>query len=104
VVPVMAVLGSTAFGPRGMISARLVALTPLYLVVWGAFTLVRGELTDPAWYPYPLIDVAAKGWGRAMVNGAGIAAAYIAVGLVFLAADRRLSARRIGASAPHGAA
>jgi hypothetical protein len=57
------------------------------------FTLVRGELTNPAWYPYPFIDVAAKGWERVIANGAGIAAMYLAVGFLFLAADRALGAR-----------
>ncbi len=93
IVPIMAVAGFLVFGPRGQISARLVLLTPLYLLLWGAFTLVRGELTNPAWYPYPFIDVAAKGWERVIVNGAGIAAMYLAVGFLFLAADRALGAR-----------
>jgi hypothetical protein len=93
-VPIMAVAGFLVFGPRGLVSSRLVGLTPLYLVAWGAFTLVRGELTDPAWYPYPFIDVAAKGWGRVIVNGAAIAAAYVAVGFLYLAADRALAGRR----------
>ena len=42
----------------------------------------------------PLIDVAAKGWGRVIANGIGIAAGYIGVGFLYLAIDRALSARR----------
>ncbi len=45
-VPIMAVGGFAAFGPRGMVTPRLVALTPIFLVAWGASTLIRGELTD----------------------------------------------------------
>lgn len=93
-VPIMAVAGFLLFGPRGMLTVRLVLLTPLYLVAWGGFTLIRGELTDPAWYPYPFIDVAAKGWGRVIANGIGIAAMYLAVGFLYLAIDRALSARK----------
>jgi hypothetical protein len=93
-VPIMAVAGFAAFGPRRMVTARLVATTPLFLVLWGAFTLVRGELTDPAWYPYPFVDVAAKGWGRVIANGIGLAALYLAVAFAFLILDRRLSSRR----------
>jgi hypothetical protein len=92
-VPIMAVAGFVAFGPRGSATVRLVALTPLFLVVWGAFTLVRGELTDPPWYPYPFVDVAAKGWERVLANGAGLAALYVAVAFAFLILDRRLSSR-----------
>ena len=90
----MAVAGFLLFCPRGMLTVRLVLLTPLYLVAWGGFTLIRGELTDPAWYPYPFIDVAAKGWGRVITNGIGIAAMYLAVGFLYLASDRALSARK----------
>jgi hypothetical protein len=91
-VPIMAAVGFVAFGPRGMVSTRLVAATPLFLVVWGTFTLVRGELTDPPWYPYPFVDVAAEGWGRVILNAIGLAAMYVAVGFVYLFLDRRLSA------------
>ena len=100
VVPIMAAAGFVAFGPRGMVSTRLVAATPLFLVVWGAFTLVRGELTDPPWYPYPFVDVAAEGWGRVILNAIGLAAMYVAVGFVYVLLDRRLSARTSGRSAP----
>jgi hypothetical protein len=92
-VPIMAVAGFAAFGPRGMASTRLVALTPLFLVTWGAFTLIRGELTDPAWYPYPFVDIAAKGWARVIANGIGLAALYVAVAFAFLLLDRRLLSR-----------
>ena len=99
VVPIMAVVGFVAFAPRGMVSVRLVALTPLFLVVWGTFTLVRGEITEPPWYPYPFIDAAAEGWGRVTVNGLGIAALYVAVGFVYLGLDRRLTSRTTGRAA-----
>jgi hypothetical protein len=102
-VPIMAVAGFAAFGPRGLVSLRLVAATPLFLVVWGTFTLVRGELTDPAWYPYPFVDVAAEGWGRVLVNALGLAALYVAVGFAYLTLDRRLSARARERPAPAAA-
>jgi hypothetical protein len=94
VVPIMAAAGFAAFGPRGMVSARLVAATPLFLVAWGTFTLIRGELTDPAWYPYPFVDVASEGWGRVLANALGLAAMYVAVGFAYVVLDRRLSARQ----------
>ena len=92
----MAVAGFVVFGPRGTLTVRLAALTSLFLVAWGAFTVVRGELTDPAWYPYPFVDVAAKGWGRVIANGIGLAALYVAVAFAFLILDRRLPARPAG--------
>ncbi len=98
-VPIMAVGGFAAFGPRGMVTPRLVALTPIFLVAWGAFTLIRGELTDPAWYPYPFVDVAARGWGRVIANGIGLAALYVGVAFAFLMLDRLLASRATAADA-----
>ena len=103
VVPIMAAVGFVAFGPRGLVSTKLVATTPLFLIVWGAFTLVRGELTDPPWYPYPFVDVAAEGWGRVILNAIGLAAMYVAVGFVYLFIDRRRSARASERPAPAAA-
>ena len=40
--------------------------TLAYLLVWGAFTLVRGEIIG--WYPYRFMDPIDKGYARVAVN------------------------------------
>jgi len=42
-------------------------------------------------YPYPFIDVARIGWARTMANAAGIAAAFLGAGFLFVALDRLLA-------------
>jgi hypothetical protein len=88
VVPLMAVIGWLAFGPRGQ-ATRADLLPFLALpVVWLIYTLVRGEVVD--WYPYPFIDVDEHGYAVVAANCVGVAAVMfgLALGAVWL--DRRL--------------
>ena len=75
VVPLLAVIGWVMFGPRGMVSWRVIGLAALIPVVWIVFTLIRGPIVD--FYPYPFIDVAQHGYGVVFRNLA-------LVGVVFL--------------------
>jgi len=88
VVPLVAVIGWLAFGPRGQ-ATRADLLPFLVLpVVWLVYTLVRGEFVD--WYPYPFIDVNEHGYAVVAANCVGVAAVMfgLALGAVWL--DRRL--------------
>lgn len=89
VVPIMGVLGWLLYGPRGMISRRIVWLSVIYPVVWLIFTLVRGAVID--FYPYPFVDVTHLGYGRVVVNCVWIALLYLAVASGASALDRRLA-------------
>ena len=51
---------------RGLTSARVVWWTLAFLLIWGAFTLVRGEIIG--WYPYPFMDPIDKGYAASAVN------------------------------------
>jgi len=77
-VPIAALLHWLVFPPR----ERLPATAPLrwlaYPLAYFAWALARG-----AWlgtYPYPFVDVAALGYGRVVVNAAGLSVAFLAVG------------------------
>lgn len=91
VVPLVAVAGWAAFGPRGRMAG--VDLGPFLVlpIAWLAYTLARGEIVE--WYPYPFIDVNEHGYGVVLLNCAGISVLMLAfaVGVTWL--DRRLSAR-----------
>ena len=65
-VPLLAVAGWVAFGPRGLVSWRVAAYTLLFPLLWGVFTLVRGPIVD--FYPYPFIDVRSLGYPHVFVN------------------------------------
>ncbi|HEY0641084.1 MAG TPA: Pr6Pr family membrane protein [Pseudonocardiaceae bacterium] len=92
VVPVLAVFGWVAFGPRGRTSVRIATLALVFPVAWLVFTLLRGPLVD--WYPYPFVDVAELGYPRVLVNVAGISLLFLLVAYGAHAADRLLTTRR----------
>lgn len=91
-VPIGAVLHWIAY-PH---STRLPASAPLawcaYPVAYFAYLLVRGALLHA--YPYPFVDVAVLGYGRATLNAIGLLAVFVAVGYLVRAVANAL-ARRI---------
>jgi hypothetical protein len=81
--------GATAvFGPRPRIAGRTVWVSALVPIAWLAYTLVRGEVTG--WYPYPFVDAEDHGYGRVLLNCAGVATLYLACAGLALLNDRRL--------------
>jgi hypothetical protein len=86
--PLLAIAGWIAFGPRGPATWRAAALTLLFPVLWGVFTLVRGPFVD--FYPYPFIDVRTLGYGRVLVNIAVVGVLFYALAAVAVALDGRL--------------
>ncbi|MFR9801458.1 Pr6Pr family membrane protein [Pseudonocardia sp. RS010] len=88
ITPLFAVVGWLLFGPRGLVDRDVVLLAALYPLVWLAFTLVRGALTD--WYPYPFVDVVAHGYVRVAINCLVVALLFLGLGFGALALDRRL--------------
>lgn len=76
------------FGPRPRIAGRTVWVSALVPIAWLAYTPVRGEMTG--WYPYPLVGAADPGYGRVLLNCAGVATLYLACAGLALLADRRL--------------
>lgn len=79
VVPLMAVVGWVAFGPRPRVNLRIVLLGLIWPTAWLVYTLVMGALTG--WYPYPFVNVDVLG-GRAV----GLACGAIAVGFFAVSA------------------
>lgn len=90
VVPLLAVIGWLAFGPRPRIAGRTVLLGLIWPVAWLAYTLVMGELTD--FYPYPFIDAAELGYAQVLLNAAGITVLFLALFGLAALVDRRLPA------------
>jgi len=76
VVPLMAVLGWAAFGPRGRTDWRVVGLSVVFPVAWLAVTLVRGPLVGGFW-PYPFVDVDELGWAQVLLNCGAVAMLFV---------------------------
>jgi len=97
VVPIMAVLGWLVFGPRGLVDTTTVLLSTIYPILWLAFTLVRGAVTDwgpnAPWYPYPFVDVGELGYGRVAINCAVIAVLFLGLAFGAKALDAFLTRR-----------
>jgi len=87
-VPLLAVVGWLVFGPRLRTSWSLLLPALGWPVLWLAYTLAVGAVTD--WYPYPFLDVTTKGYGTVLVNCAGIAVALVVVLAALIALDPRL--------------
>lgn len=90
VVPLLALVGWLAFGPRER--ATKTDLVPFLVVPvgWLVYTLVRGAFVE--WYPYPFIDVGEHGYGVVLLNVLGVTVLMFALAVLAVAADRRLTA------------
>lgn len=99
VVPVLAIAGWGAFGPRGLASARVARLCTLFPIFYMAFTMVRGPLNED-WYPYPFANVAVLGYPRVVVNAAWISLLFVALAAGATALDLRLRRTEYAAVEP----
>ncbi|KRF34852.1 Pr6Pr family membrane protein [Nocardioides sp. Soil805] len=88
VVPLLAVVGWVAFGPRGRVRGRDVLAALVFPVAWLAYTLVRGAVTG--FYPYPFLDVDDQGYAAVAVACLGIAVLFVALAAAAWKLDDRL--------------
>lgn len=88
IVPIMAVLGWLAFGPRPRITGATVLWSLGWPVLWFGYTLVHGAIDG--WYPYPFVDVTTHGYARVLLNALAVTAVLGAVGALYAVGDRRL--------------
>ena len=100
VVPIMAVVGWLAFGPRGLTSARVVWWTIAFPLLYVLFTAIRGPLASN-WYPYPFADVHALGYLRVVINALWVSLLFLGIAAGAHLLDRRLrgSNRRVAVDA-----
>jgi hypothetical protein len=93
VMPVVIVLDWLIAPPRMRVTWRKALRWLIFPVVYFGYTLIRGAITG--WYPYPFLNVAAKGYGQVLADGVGILIGMIAVGSATLLAGNRLRERRV---------
>ena len=89
VVPLLAVVGWIAFGPRGRVQGGDVLGALVFPVAWLVYTLVRGAATG--FYPYPFLDVGEQGYAAVAVACVGIAALFVGLSALAWKADDRLA-------------
>ncbi|MER5437289.1 Pr6Pr family membrane protein [Streptomyces sp. NPDC002790] len=91
VAPPLTVLGWLLFGPRARIDAATARRAFVWPVLWIAYTLVHGAVTD--WYPYPFLDVQVRGYGTALRNIAGVLVLAGVLLCLYVWIDRRITRR-----------
>ena len=91
-VPLAAVIGWLAFGPRPRCDARTVCWSLAWPVAWLAYTLLHGYVTG--WYPYPFIDVTRHGYGIVGLNALAVTAALVVMAAAFWLGDAYLPGGR----------
>lgn len=88
-VPLAVPLWWLAFAPHRALRWRDPLLWALYPMAYSAYALARAILEETG-VPYFFMDVATLGWPTALGNMGAIALAFVLVGLVVVAIDRRL--------------
>ncbi len=97
-VPLLAVVGWLAFGPRGRCSGRVALWTVAFPVFWLVFTLVRGAFQP--FYPYPFVDVTALGYPAVLLNCLWVAILFLGLAAAATALDRFMVRSRPGSPLP----
>lgn len=88
-VPILAILGWVAFGPREQIWSQDLLPSTIFPSAYMAWTLVHGEWRD--WYPYPFTDVSEHGYPTVLLNGLAIVALMVVLTFGAVLLDRRLA-------------
>ena len=88
VVPVLAVASWLVAGPRPRVDLRVVLLGLIYPFAWLAATLAVGVASG--WYPYPFLNVDARGGAAVAVACLGVALLIVAGSVLVWLVDRRL--------------
>jgi hypothetical protein len=91
-VPLAAVVGWLAFGPRRRCDARTALWALVWPVAWLVYTLLHGYVTS--WYPYPFIDVTRHGYGGVAINSLAVTAVLAVMAAAFWLGDAYLPGGR----------
>ena len=96
VVPLLAIADWILFLPHGRLRAKDAALWLIYPIAYAVFIFIRAEVGAPFYgttrYPYPFIDVDVIGGWVALVVPV-MAAAFYALGRLYVFLDKRLALR-----------
>jgi hypothetical protein len=91
-VPLAAVIGWLAFGPRPRCDARTACWSLAWPVAWLAYTLLHGSVAG--WYPYPFIDVTRHGYGVVALSALAVTAVLAVMAAAFWLGDAYLPGGR----------
>src|SRR4051812_15351737 len=98
VVPLAAVVAWVVAGPRPRAPWRQAVPALAWPVAWLAWTLAVGAVSG--WYPYPFLDVGAKGAGAVAAICVGLTALFLALVAALSWLDRRMAPVPVREAAP----
>ncbi len=78
-LPVLYVLYWVLFVSTTRLAWKSVLWWLIYPAVYLVYTLLHGEFSG--WYPYPFVDVGAIGFGRVLLNSAGLLVVFLMAGI-----------------------
>ena len=89
VVPVLFILFWFFFVPKDSLHWKGIFPWLLYPTLYCVFILVRGAFSG--FYPYPFVNVTELGYGRVLLNAAGIVVVFLLIALLLMGAAKILS-------------
>lgn len=90
--PVLFVIYWLLFVPKGTLSARHLPQWLIYPAIYLVYALARGAAGG--FYPYPFLDVAAKGFGVVAMNALMMLGLFAVLGYLIVAIDTLIGRRR----------
>ena len=91
-VPLFYLVYWLRFVPKGNLHFRNVSSWLIYPGVYLVYTMLRGAISGR--YPYPFLDVTGLGYARVGMNVLALLAAFLGMGLLFVAFGRWMSRSR----------
>lgn len=92
-VPALYVFWWAALLPHGTLLWADALRWLAFPAVYAAWTLLRGAIVHD--YPYPFMNVDRLGYGQVLLNSGMVALLFLAIGLIYVALDRKLAPRPV---------
>ena len=88
-VPLLTVLWWAAFAPKSGLAWHDSLRWLIWPILYAGYAIVRGLVSG--FYPYPFMDVTALGSGQVGLNVAGLGAAFVSIGVIYVSATKAVS-------------
>ncbi|MGB0907473.1 MAG: Pr6Pr family membrane protein [Maricaulaceae bacterium] len=88
IVPLLFLIDWFVFTPKRNLRFSDLPLWVVYPLLYGVYTLLRGQVTGT--YPYPFLDLSVLGWRHVLLNMCGFVMVYLIGGAVFITLGRKL--------------
>jgi hypothetical protein len=96
VVPLMTIADWLLFDPKGLLSWKSPLLWTIGPLVYFVYAMIAARIGNGigyggSRYPYPFMDVDVLGWGTVLLWLAGLVAFFVALGYLWVLADKGLA-------------